>query len=101
MTLPVLDKHIEINPTIVGGKPHIKGHRISVQNIIIWHERMGKSVDEIANDYNLSLAEIYAALSYYFDHQSEINASILASEAFVQEMKARNDSVLAKKLANL
>ena len=99
MTISVVDRHIEIDPAIVGGKPHIKGHRITVQNIVIWHERMGQSVDEIAGEYNLSLADIYAALSYYFDHQAEVNGSIREGEAFVKEMRKRSSSVLEKKLS--
>jgi uncharacterized protein (DUF433 family) len=35
MKVKVLDKHIEITPGIAGGKPHIAGHRITVQNIVI------------------------------------------------------------------
>lgn len=101
MFAPVLDKHIEIDPAIAGGKPHLKGHRITVQNIAMWHERMGKSADEIASEYTLSLAEIYAALSYYFDHQGEVDAGIRDSEAFVRELKRQNSSVLAQKLSNL
>ncbi len=63
-------KHITTNPDIVSGKPHITGHRITVQNIAIWHEQMGYSVDEIATEYDLTLAEIYAALAYYYDHKN-------------------------------
>ena len=100
MIVPILDKHIEVTPGVVGGKPRIRSHRITVQNIVIWHERMGKSVDEISAEYDLTLAEIYAALSYYFDHQEEINQSIRESEAFIQDMRKRNVSVLAQKLSN-
>src|SRR3990172_8594522 len=71
-----LDQHIEITPGIAGGKPHIAGHRITVQDIAIWHERLGRSADEIAAEYELSLADVYAALAYYFDHRTEIDRSI-------------------------
>ena len=101
MTVPVLDKYIEITSDIVGGKPRIAGHRITVQDIAVWHERMGKTADEISAEYDLSLAEIYAALSYYFDHQDEINENIREREAYVQEMQQRNSSVLAQKLSDL
>lgn len=37
----IISKHIEITPGICGGKPRIVGHRIKVQDIVIWHERMG------------------------------------------------------------
>lgn len=73
---PVLDRHIAVTPGVVGGKPHIVGHRITVQNIVIWHERMGLSADEIATEYNLTLADICAALAYYYDHRAEIDAEI-------------------------
>ena len=39
----VITNHIEITPGICGGKPRIAGHRIKVQNIVIWYERMGRS----------------------------------------------------------
>lgn len=95
----VAQKYIEITPGIVSGKPRIAGRRITVQNIAIWHERMGKSADGISAEYDLTLAEIYAALSYYFDHRVEIDKRIREDEAFVEEMRKRNDSVLAQKLA--
>ena len=94
----VLDRHIEITPSIAGGKPRIAGHRITVQNIIIWHERMGRSVDEICTEYGLTLAEVYAALAYYFDHQAEIDQSIEKQEDFVKELRKRTPSVLEQKL---
>nr|WP_228020091.1 DUF433 domain-containing protein [Sphaerospermopsis sp. LEGE 08334] len=43
----VITNHIEITPGICGGKPRIAGHRIKVQNIVIWYERMRMSPDEI------------------------------------------------------
>jgi uncharacterized protein (DUF433 family) len=55
--------HIVRTPDVLGGKPRIAGHRIAVQHVVIWHERMGMSVDEIANEYGLSPADIHAALT--------------------------------------
>ncbi len=45
-----LDEHIVVTPDVAGGKPRISGHRITVQNIVIWHERMGLSADEIVDE---------------------------------------------------
>ncbi len=59
-----------------GGKPRVAGHRITVQDIVIWHERLGRSADEIATEYDLSLADVYAALAYYFDHREQIDRLI-------------------------
>jgi uncharacterized protein (DUF433 family) len=99
MPTDTIAQHIVATPGVLGGKPRIAGHRISVQDVAIWHERMGKSVDEIATEYGLTLGEVYAALSYYHDHREEIEASLRAGAAFVEEMKQRHPSKLAEKLA--
>ncbi len=93
----VLDKHIEITPGIAGGKPRIAGRRITVQNIVIWHERLGKSADEISSEYDLPLASVYAALAYYFDHVVKINKSIKEGEAFAEQMRKEDASVLSQR----
>jgi uncharacterized protein (DUF433 family) len=98
MTAQALDRHIEVTPGVAGGKPRIAGHRITVQNIVIWHERVGKSVDEISAEYDLTLADIYAALAYYFDHRNEIDQSIDESKAFVQALRKGAPSILEQKL---
>jgi uncharacterized protein (DUF433 family) len=47
----VISEHIEITPGVCGGKPRIAGHRIKVQDIVIWYEEMGMSPDEILYHY--------------------------------------------------
>ena len=71
----LLPPHLEITPGIAGGKPRIAGHRITVQDIVTWHELQGRSVDEISSDYGITPAEVHAALTYYFDHREEIHVS--------------------------
>lgn len=94
----VLDRHIEITPGIAGQKPRIAGHRITVQNVVIWHERMGLSADEIASEYGLTLSEIHAALAYYYDRRAEIDQSIRDERAFVEEIRQMTPSKLPEKL---
>ena len=96
--MKTLDQHIEITSGISGGKPRIAGHRITVENIVIWHELMGKSADEIATEYDLTLADVYAALAYYFDHRAEIDQSIEESKAFVKTLRQQTFSKLSEKL---
>jgi uncharacterized protein (DUF433 family) len=95
----MLDDHIDITPGVTGGKPRIAGRRITVQNIAIWHERMGRSADEIATEYDLKLADVYAALTYYFDHRAEIDESIREGEAFAEALREQTPSKLSRKLA--
>ena len=91
MTTP----HIAISEDVAGGKPRIAGHRITVQHIVIWHERMGLSADEIASNHGLSLADVYAALTYYYDHRQEIDNAVLADESTVFELRKRIMSKLS------
>ncbi len=95
MKTQTLDRHIEITPGVSGGKPRIAGHRITVQDIVIWHDRLGKSADEIATDYELTLANVYAALAYYFDHREEIDKSIEETENFVKTLRQKSPSKLS------
>ena len=97
MTTKTLDEHIEITPGVAGGKPRIAGHRITVQNIVVWHETLGKSADEIADEHELSLSDVYAALAYYFDHQEEIDKDLGESRAFLETMREAFPSKLSAK----
>jgi len=97
MTIQTLDQRIEITPGVAGGKPRLAGHRITVQNIALWHECnewMGRTVDEIATEYDLTLADVHAALAYYYAHQLEIDQSIRDSKSFVDALRARTPSKL-------
>ena len=61
MSIAVIQEHIEITPGVCGGKPRIAGHRIRVQDIVVWHEQMGMSPDEILHHYpSITLSDIYA-----------------------------------------
>jgi uncharacterized protein (DUF433 family) len=98
--MDTIASHIEVTPEIAGGKPRIAGHRITVQNVVIWHERLGMSADEIATEYGLSLADVYAALAYYFDHREEIDQAIRVDEEFIAELRRRTPSILRAKLGS-
>ena len=90
--------HVMVTPGVAGGKPRIAGHRITVQNIVLWHERLDLSADEIATEYGLSLADVSAALAYYYDHREEIDQAIRADEAFVNALRLRIPSKLRARL---
>ena len=97
----VLDRHIEITPDVRGGRPRIAGTRITVADIVIMHLRLGQSLEEIAGKYDLDLADVYAALAYYYDHRSEIDEGIEADEAFAEAFRRNNPSLLQAKLRAL
>ncbi len=95
--MKTLDQHIVITLGIAGGKPRIAGHRITVQDIVIWHDRLGKSADEIAAEHDLSLADVYAALAYYFDHRIEIDQTLDNSQEFIRTLRENTPSKLTQR----
>jgi uncharacterized protein (DUF433 family) len=69
-------KKIVTGKKILNGEPIINGTRTPVRAIVeIW--RMGLPEEEIPRRLpHLTLAQVFDALSYYSDHQGEINAHI-------------------------
>jgi uncharacterized protein (DUF433 family) len=99
--MPPADRiRIVSTPGFRGGRPRIDGHRITVDDVAIWHERLGMSPDEIASAHPaISLSDIHAALAYYYENKNEIDAAIADSERFVAEMKAKaTPSLVRQKL---
>ena len=95
MVVSVADKHIEVTPGVCGGKARIAGHRIRVQDIAVWHEFQGLSPDEIVAQYpQITVADVYAALSYYHDHRDEIHQQMQEAENLVERLKKENPSRL-------
>lgn len=97
--MSTVSSHFEITPGVAGGKPRVVGHRITVQDIVIWHERLGLSADAIASEYGLSLANVYAALTYYYDHREDIDRAIREDPPLIAELRARTPSKLKARLS--
>ena len=97
---PGLDQLIAVRPGYCGGKPHLAGHRIKVQDVAVWHLRGGQSPEEIVATYpGLTLAAVHAALAYYFSHREQIDADIRAGEEFAAALRAKEGpSPLERKL---
>ena len=97
----VISEHIEITPGICGGKPRVAGHRIRVLDIVIWHEQMRLSPDEIVSQHpGISLADVFAALAYYHDHLEDIRQQIQEEKALAKAVQAQVPSKLQEKLTN-
>lgn len=93
-------EHIVSNPNVCGGKPCIAGTRIRVQDVYVWHELQGQSADEIVSRFqHLTMAGVYAALSYYWENRDEIQRQMQEETHFVEQMKRKHPSPLTEKLA--
>jgi uncharacterized protein (DUF433 family) len=79
--------YITRSPGVCGGQPVIAGTRTPVRSIVGYY-KMGMSVEEILEGLpHLSPAQIFAALSYYHDHQAEIEHDI--EDSRVENLVAR------------
>lgn len=97
--LAVIKEHIEATPGICGGKPRIAGHRIRVMDIAVCYEDQGLSPDEIASAYpGLSLADIHAALTFFFDHREDVRRDIQEERRHAEETRRKTPSLLKAKL---
>ena len=76
MSLKALSRYVANNPEILNGEPIIAGTRTSVRAIVgFW--RLSIMPEEILNHLpHLTLAQVFDALSFYLDHQTEINEYI-------------------------
>jgi len=92
-------EHIEIAEGASGPKPRISGSRIRVQDVVVWHEKLGMSPDEIVDQHpTISLADVHAALAYYWDHRDEIERNITVEHDYVEEFRRHHVGPLEEKL---
>ena len=68
-------EHIVSDPGKRGGKPYIAGKGITVQHIAALHN-LGWTVPDLTEEFELTAGQVYAALSYYADHQDEMDQAI-------------------------
>jgi excisionase family DNA binding protein len=81
--------HIDVTPGgYLGGAPRIAGKRISVHHLVVMTEHLGVSADEILDQYNLTPGQLYAALSYYYDHREEIDRLIAHEETLLEKARS-------------
>ena len=63
--------YIVRDSSIYGGEPIVEGTRTGVRHVILQFQS-GRDPEEIATIHRLSLAQVYDALSYYYDNEGEI-----------------------------
>jgi len=97
MTTSTDMKYIVVDPDILGGRPSIAGHRIGVMHVATWTQQ-GMTPRQIAEDYGLTLAEVHAALAYYYDHQREIDRQAAEDDARLAAYAASDQSPLAQRI---
>ncbi|HZU25285.1 MAG TPA: DUF433 domain-containing protein [Bryobacteraceae bacterium] len=97
MSLP--EERITRTPDVCGGRARIAGHRVRVMDIVTWHEHQGMTPDEIVSHVpSITLADVHAALAYYFDHLEEIQQEMREERSFAEDFRRSNPSLVDAKL---
>ncbi len=97
MTAPTDITYIVTDPEVYGGRPIIAGHRIAVVDVAVW-TKQGMTPEQIASDFPLTLAQIHAALAYYYDHQEELEKQLAEDEARLAAYADQDHSPIMERL---
>jgi len=69
------------SPGIRGGRPCIAGTGVTVRRVVSWY-KLGLSPEQIVDEVgHLTLAQVYAALTYYHANRDEIEADLATEES--------------------
>jgi uncharacterized protein (DUF433 family) len=92
--------HINKDPRVCGGKACLDDTRIRVMDIV-GLEREGKKPEEMLHLFAapLTLAQVHAALAYYYDHREEIEASFAEDDRWEEEHERAKAEHLARRPA--
>lgn len=77
---------------IRGGRPRVAGTGVTVRRIVGWYKQGLRPEDIITELPHLSLAQVYAALTYYHANREEIEADI-TMEATTAERLAKQHNL--------
>lgn len=89
LTSPIdIDRLLDMDPEIYDGWVRIRGREVTVSRLGFQHIDEGMTPAELAEDWEITLAEVHAALAYFFAHQEEL-------ERQVEEYNAETERVIA------
>jgi uncharacterized protein (DUF433 family) len=70
--------HITSQKGFCGGSPVIRGTKFPVRSVVSYVLRQGLPPEELVREFShLTLAQVYDALSYYYDHKQEIDQELV------------------------
>ena len=75
------------NPKIRSGRPIIAGTTLCVQDVAAHHIYRKYPPEELAHQLQISLAQVHAALAYYYAHKDEIDARLEEDAEFARKAK--------------
>ena len=93
--MPVAQKIRPKHPYIIslkthcGGSPVIAGTKFPVRSVVFYVLRQGMTPEELVREFShLTLPQVYDALSYYYEHKSEIDLELSQTKETLREKAA-------------
>mgnify|MGYP001350177761 CR=1 FL=1 len=84
----IQSKYVVRDEGICGGQPRIAGSRLKIQNIALEYGSLGWTPQQICESHpGITLAQVHAALSYYYDHREEIDLVIQEDSEFAERLR--------------
>ncbi|MEM6529247.1 MAG: DUF433 domain-containing protein [Chloroflexota bacterium] len=78
------------------GIPRTVNRRVKVKMIAEAHIDAGLNASDIAAEYKISLADVHAALTYYYDHQSWFAARDAENQKHLAEHGRKLDDLIGE-----
>jgi uncharacterized protein (DUF433 family) len=90
--------HIVKEPGYCGGKAAIDDTRVRVNNVA-WLAKRGVTPQQVIleHDPDLTLAQVHAALAYYYDNTDEIEAELAAEEQAAEDFEREKAELLERR----
>jgi len=68
------------------GTPYIAGKGVKVAYIANLFTQQNWSVESIADEHDLTVADVHAALAYYYDHKNEIDSVLKEGDDLAKQI---------------
>ncbi|MBC8099412.1 MAG: DUF433 domain-containing protein [Armatimonadetes bacterium] len=92
MAVVIPINHIEIRD----GRPVIAGKNLKVAYIAKLYLKGDTPMAWIVENYDITPSQVHAAVSYYYDHQAELDAYIHEGDAWAQAVGLTYEQVIAR-----
>jgi uncharacterized protein (DUF433 family) len=74
-------------PEVYGGRPCLAGTRYPILELAV-HYKAGEPAEQIAADYGLPLADVYAGIAYYLANRAAIDAELSREQESYEAARA-------------
>jgi uncharacterized protein (DUF433 family) len=81
---------ITSNPKVRDGRPCIAGTGLRVTDVVNASTIHLHTPDQIAADYGITLAQVHAALAYYYEHKAELDEDIRQQLTMARALKEKH-----------